>query len=51
MCVLLSSYLAIVAGLCAEADYIFIPESPPKADWPERLCQQLRQASQSYLEI
>lgn len=38
------SYLAVVAGLCAEADYIFIPESPPKSDWPVRLCQQLTQA-------
>lgn len=39
-----NSYLAVVAGLCAEADYIFIPEDPPKVDWPKRLCQQLSQA-------
>lgn len=38
------SYLALVAGLSCEADYIFIPEAPPKPDWPERLCQQLSQA-------
>lgn len=38
------SYLALVAGLSCEADYIFIPESPPKVDWPTRLCQQLSQA-------
>ncbi|XP_037805424.1 ATP-dependent 6-phosphofructokinase isoform X1 [Lucilia sericata] len=36
-------YLALVAGLSCEADYIFIPEAPPKSDWPERLCQQLSQ--------
>ncbi|XP_055848219.1 ATP-dependent 6-phosphofructokinase isoform X3 [Episyrphus balteatus] len=36
-------YLALVAGLSCEADYIFIPEAPPKADWPIRLCQQLSQ--------
>ncbi|XP_055380281.1 ATP-dependent 6-phosphofructokinase isoform X1 [Condylostylus longicornis] len=36
-------YLALVAGLSSEADYIFIPESPPKPDWPQRLCQQLAQ--------
>ncbi|XP_061505413.1 ATP-dependent 6-phosphofructokinase isoform X1 [Anopheles gambiae] len=36
-------YLAVVAGLCVEADYIFIPEDPPKPDWPERLCKQLTQ--------
>lgn len=41
------SYLSVVAGLCVEADYIFIPEDPPKADWPERLCQQLSQARRS----
>lgn len=33
-----------MAGLCAEADYIFVPEDPPKPDWPERLCEQLSQA-------
>lgn len=38
------SYLAVVAGLCGEADYIFIPEDPPNADWPDRLCKQLSQA-------
>lgn len=36
-------YLALVAGLSCEADYIFIPEAPPRSDWPERLCQQLSQ--------
>lgn len=36
-------YLAVVAGLCCEADYIFIPEYPPKSDWPEQLCQKLCQ--------
>lgn len=40
------SYLAVVAGLCAEADYIFIPEDPPKVDWQTKLCQQLQQARQ-----
>lgn len=43
-CSTCNSYLAVVAGLCAEADYIFIPEDPPKVDWPKRLCQQLSQA-------
>ncbi len=41
---LYSSYLAVVAGLCGEADHIFIPEDPPNKDWPKRLCQQLSQA-------
>lgn len=38
------SYLGVVAGLCSEADYIFIPEDPPTKDWPESMCQQLSQA-------
>lgn len=42
------SYLGVVAGLCCEADYIFVPEDPPKKDWPERLCQQLSQARKSH---
>lgn len=41
------SYLALVAGLSCEADFIFIPEAPPKADWPESLCNQLIQARKS----
>ncbi|SPP74455.1 blast:6-phosphofructokinase [Drosophila guanche] len=36
-------YLALVAGLSSEADFIFIPEMPPKVDWPDRLCTQLAQ--------
>lgn len=36
-------YLAVVAGLCTEADYIFIPEDPAKVDWPKRICAQLSQ--------
>lgn len=39
-----NSYLAVVAGLCTEADYIFIPEDPAKVDWPKRICAQLSQA-------
>ncbi|KAH8367224.1 hypothetical protein KR084_008920, partial [Drosophila pseudotakahashii] len=37
-------YLALVGGLACEADFIFIPEMPPKVDWPDRLCSQLAQA-------
>ncbi|KAH8269454.1 hypothetical protein KR018_003383, partial [Drosophila ironensis] len=36
-------YLALVGGLACEADFIFIPEMPPKVDWPDRLCSQLAQ--------
>ncbi|XP_065570597.1 ATP-dependent 6-phosphofructokinase-like isoform X3 [Artemia franciscana] len=34
-------YLAIVAALASEADFIFCPESPPPKDWPEKLCNKL----------
>jgi len=35
------SYLALVTALTSEADYVFIPESPPPRDWPEKLCNKL----------
>lgn len=37
------SYLALVCALASEADYVFIPEDPPKSDWPEKLCKKLEQ--------
>jgi len=37
-------YLALVAGIVTEADYVFIPEWPPETDWPERLCMKLQAA-------
>ncbi|XP_055707472.1 ATP-dependent 6-phosphofructokinase isoform X2 [Phlebotomus papatasi] len=36
-------YLALVAGLSVEADFIFIPEDPPGADWTTQLCRRLSQ--------
>lgn len=36
-------YLALVAALTSEADYVFIPESPPPEDWQKRLCDKLEQ--------
>lgn len=38
------SYLAVVAGVISEADYVFIPESPPPVDWEAKLCTKLEQA-------
>jgi hypothetical protein len=37
--------LALVAALTGEADCVFIPEWPPAADWPVKMCHMLRQAS------
>jgi len=34
-------YLALVAGIVTEADWVFIPEWPADADWPEKLCSKL----------
>lgn len=36
-------YLALVGALASEADYVFIPEWPPEQDWPDRLCNKLKQ--------
>ncbi|XP_075210632.1 ATP-dependent 6-phosphofructokinase isoform X3 [Lycorma delicatula] len=36
-------YLAVVAALTSEADYVFCPEMPPPHDWPEKLCKKLEQ--------
>lgn len=37
------SYLALVAGLASEADYIFIPESPAPPQWQAKLCDKILQ--------
>ncbi|RWS00666.1 ATP-dependent 6-phosphofructokinase-like protein, partial [Dinothrombium tinctorium] len=36
-------YLALIAAISAEADYVFIPEQPPLGGWPDRLCVKLKQ--------
>lgn len=37
------SYLALVAGLASEADYIFLPEDPAIVNWQDKLCNKLLQ--------
>jgi len=34
-------YLALVAGIVSEADFVFIPEWPPETNWPETMCDKL----------
>jgi len=34
-------YLALVAGIVTEADFVFIPEWPVDLNWPEKLCRKL----------
>uniref|UniRef100_A0A0P4WCH7 ATP-dependent 6-phosphofructokinase n=1 Tax=Scylla olivacea TaxID=85551 RepID=A0A0P4WCH7_SCYOL len=36
-------YLALVAALTSEADYVFIPENPPPENWSEKICNKLKQ--------
>ena len=40
-------YLALVAAIASEADFVFIPEFPPIVDWPEKLCKKLRGAREA----
>ena len=39
-------YLALMAGLAAGANFVFIPESPPGDDWEEAMCSVLRAGRQ-----
>ena len=34
-------YLALVAGIVSEADWVFVPESPPPDEWKEEMCKKL----------
>ena len=34
-------YLALVAAIVSEADFVFIPEWPPATNWPLKLCKKL----------
>jgi 6-phosphofructokinase 1 len=36
-------YLALVAALASEADWMFIPEWPPEQGWEDKLCDKLAQ--------
>lgn len=42
------SYLALVAALATEADYVFIPEDPLPRNWDEELCEKLLQVNCLY---
>lgn len=37
-------YLALVAAIVSEADFVFIPEWPPEVNWPDKLCKKLSEA-------
>jgi 6-phosphofructokinase 1 len=35
-------YLALMAGIAGTADWVFIPESPPREGWEQHMCDLLR---------
>jgi 6-phosphofructokinase len=35
-------YLALVTALGSDADWVFIPESPPAPGWEDQLCTKLK---------
>ena len=35
-------YLALVTALGSDADWVFIPESPPGPEWEDQLCNKLK---------
>ena len=35
-------YLALLAGLASEADFVLVPENPPKEGWEEKMCMRIR---------
>lgn len=35
-------YLALVTALGSDADWVFIPESPPEPGWEDQLCNKLK---------
>ena len=39
---LLSRYLALVAAMACEADFVLIPESPVADGWEDQLCNKLK---------
>jgi len=38
-------YLALMAALASEADWVFIPEWPPERGWEDALCRKLAAVS------
>lgn len=44
-----SRYLALVSALASGADWLFIPEAPPKEGWEDRMCSRLETVRQKQL--
>lgn len=39
--------MSLVAGIISEATYVFVPESPPPPEWPEKLAEKLQGVKKS----
>ncbi len=39
-------YLAVMASLATAANWVLIPENPPAADWPQRMCHDIKAGRQ-----
>ena len=42
-------WLALMAGVSTGADFVFIPEKPPAADWERQMCSIIAEVSYSFL--
>jgi 6-phosphofructokinase 1 len=40
-------WLALMAGISTGADFLFIPESPPKREWKEEMCSIIKKVSKA----
>ena len=43
-------YLALVTALGSDADWVFIPESPPEVGWEDQLCSKLKDVRRHALQ-
>jgi len=48
LCVFVVRYLALVAALASEADWVLVPEWPPERGWEDVLCNKLSQVCHVY---
>jgi len=42
-------YLALIAALASEADWVFVPEWPPEKGWEDVMCNKLAEVCELYV--
>ena len=45
--IIIWNFCSQVAGIVTEADFVFVPENPPKVGWEEKLCAKLQAARET----